>query len=110
MIYHGVSLSLNAAKQIKKIIPPNMNAIVLSIKSGGCNGFEYRLKPTVLHTQSDSFIFDKQHGVNFGVCKKSQLYLMGTTVNWEKSIMGSAFTFDNPLAKTQCGCNKSFGL
>ena len=99
------SVALNRLRNIMK--QTNSHAIKLSLKSGGCNGFEYKLEPTTqLLNKKDELFTDKN--VNVHVCGKSLLYLLGTEIDWKKDIMGETFVFDNPNAQTTCGCGTSF--
>ena len=41
---------------------------------------------------------------------KSFLYLNGVTIDFEESLMGRGFKFNNPNASSSCGCGESFGV
>ena len=41
---------------------------------------------------------------------KSFLYLSGTEVDFEESLMGRGFKFGNPAASKTCGCGESFSV
>ena len=41
---------------------------------------------------------------------KSFLYLNGTQVDFEESLMGRGFKFGNPNASKSCGCGESFSV
>ena len=51
-----------------------------------------------------------ENDVKLTVCGHSMMFLMGTKIDWQEDIMGSIFVFDNPNAKSQCGCGTSFGI
>ena len=103
-----ISISSIALSKFKSIIRDNnMKAIRLSLKSGGCNGFEYKLEPTLSLEKGDEH-FSKD-GVNVYICSKSLLFLIGTHIDWKKNIMGESFVFNNPNATSKCGCGSSFG-
>ena len=36
-----------------------------------------------------------------------ELYLLGTTLDWEKGAFKSEFTITNPNSKSSCGCGES---
>ena len=38
----------------------------------------------------------------------SLIHLLGTEIDWKKDIMGESFHFNNPMAKSKCGCGTSF--
>jgi iron-sulfur cluster assembly protein len=52
-------------------------------------------------------IFERE-GVRVFVDSKSYLYLMGTELVFEESLMGSGFKLQNPNVKSACGCGESF--
>jgi iron-sulfur cluster assembly protein len=41
---------------------------------------------------------------------KSFLYLNGSEVDFEESLMGRGFKFGNPNASKSCGCGESFSV
>jgi len=51
----------------------------------------------------------ERDGVRVFVDNKSHEYLVGTTIDFVVALEGSGFTFENPNAKSSCGCGKSFG-
>ena len=46
--------------------------------------------------------------VRIVVDKKSLLYLNGSMLEWEKTLMRQGFKFVNPNEKSNCGCGTSF--
>ena len=86
----------------------NTNHILLYVKGGGCNGFNYKLEP--LNEIPENVEVIKRDNYNLYVCNNSLLYLMGTTIDWKKDIMGSYFDFENPIASSTCGCGTSFNV
>lgn len=104
-----VNLSSTAIRQLENITKQsNSKYILLQIKSGGCNGFSYDFKPINTINKSDEII--KFDNFNLHVCSKSILYLLGTSIDWKKDIMGEYFTFENPNANSKCGCGTSFNI
>ena len=100
-------LAINRLKHILKIT--NSNAIKFRIKGGGCNGFNYELKPTNnLPDKLDEHV--NIDNVDIHICGSSLLHIIGTNIDYKEDIMGSLFTFDNPNANSQCGCGTSFGI
>ena len=43
------------------------------------------------------------------VDKKSLLFLKGTVLDYDTNMISKGFLFNNPNAKTSCGCGSSFG-
>ena len=48
--------------------------------------------------------------VHVVVDPKSLLYLNGTTLEWEQTLMRQGFKFANPNEKSGCGCGHSFSV
>jgi len=88
---------------------PEATAMRLSVKGGGCSGFEYQID--LEHNSADEFdIESHQHGVRVVVDMKSEFYMAGTTIDFKDSLMDRGFTFKNPLASGTCGCGSSFSV
>ena len=103
-----ITLSETAIRQFKSIlIDSNKRAILFSIKSGGCSGFEYELRPTNDKLKDGDEIYNN-NDIIIHICGKSLLHILGTHINWKKDIMGESFKFENPVAKNSCGCGTSF--
>jgi iron-sulfur cluster assembly protein len=41
---------------------------------------------------------------------KSFVYLAGTTLDWEDTLMRQGFVFRNPNVTASCGCGTSFSV
>ena len=107
-----------ALHQLKKIIKKtDYNYFDLSLKNGGCSGFEYKLMPKKKNV--DSLINNhkstkikpeiyKKDDIEIEICNKSLMYLFGTEIDWEEDIISKKFIFNNPNAKAKCGCGTSF--
>ena len=86
---------------------PNANLRV-SVKGGGCSGLT-----SVLDLVDEPFEGDKvleQHGIKLFVDRKSYVFLAGTILEYSGGLNGKGFVFNNPNAKTTCGCGTSFGV
>ena len=100
-------IALTKLKNIK--ISQKCESIKLSVKGGGCNGFNYQLEPYNKPAEKNDEIL-KFDDLELQVCGYSLFHLFGTKIDWDESIMGSAFTFTNPNASSKCGCGNSFGI
>ena len=114
-----ITISNKALQQFRLILKQNKTkSIYLSLIGGGCNGFEYNLKPTnsnlldgdeiEIFTENENLNYSKKNDVTLHICGKSVLYLLGTHIDWTDDIMGQAFKFNNPNAVSKCGCGTSF--
>ena len=104
-----ISVTCSALKQLKQIAKNNNSrGILFCVKSGGCNGFEYKFEP--INTFSNDKNILCEDDLKIEVCEKSLFYLLGTKVDWDEDIMGRRFIFDNPMAQASCGCGTSFSV
>ena len=80
----------------------------VGVKGGGCSGLTYILDLVDEFGEDDKII--EQHGLKLGVDRKSYVFLAGTTLEFSGGLNGKGFVFNNPNAKTTCGCGTSFGV
>lgn len=104
------TLTKSAKTQIDLLCKENgCYAISLNIKGGGCAGFEYDwgivMHPSEL-TPGDEVVHTDNAG-RFVIGATSIMFLIGTEVNYIKSLTGSNFEIINPNAKSSCGCGVS---
>ena len=55
------------------------------------------------------YVFEGPDGAKIFVDRKSLLFLKGTVLDYDTNMIGKGFVFNNPNAKTSCGCGSSFG-
>ena len=107
-----ITLTERAVKEVRRIIEeqglPESTVLRVGVKGGGCSGFSYSLGfDDTIHDTDQSFEVD---GVRVVCDPKSFLYLNGTQVDFEESLMGRGFKFGNPNASKTCGCGESFSV
>jgi len=103
------TLTEAAQDQINKLCSEN-NAIAVSlnVKGGGCAGFEYDWQLV----ESEEDINDVDEIIETGPGKlvlgiESLMFLVGSTIDYKKDIMGAMFDIQNPNAQSSCGCGVS---
>ncbi len=79
----------------------------VAVLPGGCSGFQYGLNIEETPEEDDE-ILDLPAGIRVFVDPFSAQYLEGVEVDYVTSMMGSGFTFNNPVATGGCGCGSSF--
>jgi len=109
----SLALTERAAKEFTHIVAqkglPDDTAMRLSVKGGGCSGFEYQID--IEKNPADEFdVESRQHGVRVVIDMKSEFYMSGTTIDFNDSLMERGFTFRNPIASGTCGCGSSFSI
>ena len=107
-----IGLTDRARAEVRRIITdqklPDATALRVGIKGGGCSGFSYTLGFDDQVGETDQvFDFD---GLRVVCDPKSFLYLSGTELDFEESLMGRGFKFGNPNASKTCGCGESFSV
>lgn len=80
----------------------------VAVKGGGCSGLTYDLNIVPEPSEDDKII--EEHGVRLSVDKKSYVFLAGTQLDYSGGLNGKGFVFNNPNAKTACGCGTSFSV
>jgi iron-sulfur cluster assembly protein len=82
-------------------------AVRLGIRGGGCSGFSYVIQFEDEPARERDSVFEAG-GIRFFVDKKSLIYLAGSTLDYEKTLMFQGFKFRNPNEAASCGCGHSF--
>jgi iron-sulfur cluster assembly protein len=80
----------------------------VAVKGGGCSGLTYSLDLVDEPHEDDKVV--EEYGLKLFVDRKSYVFLAGTTLGYSGGLNGKGFVFDNPNAKTTCGCGTSFGI
>ena len=99
----------SAANKVKALIEEEGNndlKLRVFVTGGGCSGLQYAMEWAEKPRERDK-IFERE-GVRVFVDPKSYLYLMGTELVFEETLMGSGFKLQNPNVKAACGCGESF--
>jgi len=82
-------------------------AVRLGIKGGGCSGFSYVIQFEDDPPRDRDLVYEAG-GVKFYVDKKSFVYLAGSLLDYERTVMFQGFKFRNPNEASSCGCGHSF--
>lgn len=82
-------------------------AIRLGVRGGGCSGFSYVIEFADDPPRDRDRVFEAG-GVRFYVDKKSLVYLAGSMLDYEKTVVFQGFKFKNPQEASRCGCGHSF--
>ncbi|MBI2172566.1 MAG: iron-sulfur cluster assembly accessory protein [Chloroflexi bacterium] len=106
-----ITITENAAKHVREFTgkrPGELVSLRVGVKGGGCSGLTYDLGVDVEQRPNDKVI--EQHGITILIDKKSYIFLAGTTLDYSGGLNGKGFIFQNPNAKTTCGCGTSFSV
>jgi iron-sulfur cluster assembly protein len=87
-------------------------AIRVGIRGGGCSGFSYVIEFDDNPPRSGDIVMEftepSKATVRVFCDKKSIIYLGGSMLDWEKTLMFQGFKFRNPQEASRCGCGHSF--
>jgi len=101
--------AIEAAKaNLAKRGTPNA-ALRLGLRGGGCSGFSYVIEFDDDPPRARDRVFEFD-GLQVHVDPKSLIYLAGTVLDWEQTLMHQGFKFRNPNEKQGCGCGHSFSV
>lgn len=104
-----ISLTDKAADKVKEIRDAeNLGEQGLRVRvlGGGCSGFTYDL--FFEEETSDLDQTFESHGIKLYIDMMSYQYLEGTEIDYVEGLHGAGFKFNNPTAKSTCGCGSSF--
>jgi iron-sulfur cluster assembly accessory protein len=104
-----VKLTEAAVAQVKKVIQDQGFQdyfFAIRVVPAGCSGLGYDLN-LVRESKAGDLTWD-QDGVKITTDALSNKYLMGTEIDFVSSVTGAGFKFNNPNAKSSCGCGTSF--
>jgi iron-sulfur cluster assembly protein len=87
---------------------PDMVGFRLAIKSGGCHGLQYAFYPIYFGDDKHDAIYESR-GIKIYVDRKSLVIVEDTEIDHNGNLL-EGFIFNNPRAKSSCGCGTSFEL
>lgn len=102
-------LTARAVEQVKQVqAQQGFEGYYLSIKvaPAGCSGFGYDLN--LVKEVGPGDVVGEQDGIRLATDALSQQYLAGTEVDYVVGTTAAGFKFENPNAKSTCGCGTSF--
>jgi iron-sulfur cluster assembly protein len=105
-----IQVTETAARRIRTLMAKQgltEGGLRVGIKGGGCSGMSYVFAWEKEARPGDE-VFEGPEGAKIFVDKKSYLFLKGTVLDFDTSIMGKGFVLSNPNAKASCGCGSSF--
>lgn len=104
-----INLTDSAISKVKTLIEDiNAEKFRISLIGGGCSGISYKF--SIDTNVNDTDLSMQIDGLTVIVDKKSALFISGSTIDWQDTLMNKSFKVSNPLKKSECSCGKSFSV
>ena len=102
----AVTLTPAAIGQITKLMArEGHKGLRIGVKKGGCAGMEYTMDYVDDIDPNDEII--TQNGATVMIAPMAQMFLFGTEIDYEVSLLEAGFKFNNPNVSEACGCGES---
>ncbi len=101
-----VTLTPRAVDQIARLMARDgAYGLKVGVKKGGCAGMEYTMEFSAEAGPMDEIV--EQDGARVMIAPMAQMFLFGTEIDYETSLLESGFRFNNPNVAEACGCGES---
>jgi iron-sulfur cluster assembly protein len=102
----AVSMTPQAAVQIAQLMQKDGHTgLRIGVKKGGCAGMEYTMDYVTAVDPHDEIV--EQDGARVMIAPMAQMFLFGTEIHYETTLLESGFKFRNPNVVDACGCGES---
>ncbi|MDG4649192.1 iron-sulfur cluster assembly accessory protein [Roseibacterium sp. SDUM158017] len=102
----AVTLTPAASAQISKLMARGeTQGLRIGVKKGGCAGMEYTMDYVSDVDPHDEVV--EQDGARVMIAPMAQMFLFGTEIDYEVSLLEAGFKFRNPNVSDACGCGES---
>ena len=100
-----LEISQKAHERLEQILSSD-KYLMISVNSGGCNGFSYAFE--ILNSIPNNANIVSENP-NVCVLSSAIQYISGSILQFEKNDIGTSFfSIQNPNATSKCGCGNSF--
>ncbi|MCA3447274.1 MAG: iron-sulfur cluster assembly accessory protein [Rhodobacter sp.] len=102
----AVTLTPAAVRQISRLMDrQGSSGLRIGVKKGGCAGMEYTMEFAESINPMDELV--EQDGARVMIAPMAQMFLFGTEIDYETSLLEAGFKFNNPNVSDTCGCGES---
>jgi len=102
----AVSMTPTAAAQVARLMQDGGHkGLRIGVKKGGCAGMEYTMDYVTEIDPNDEVV--EQDGARVMIAPMAQMFLFGTEIDYEVSLLEAGFKFRNPNVTEACGCGES---
>lgn len=104
-----ITITLSAAQHFDVMITRTKGMwLKLSVRRTGCSGYAYAVE--LVNELGDDLVSFESNGITIHIPEKDVPALTGMEIDYEKNGFFSGLVFNNPNAKSECGCGESFRL
>lgn len=101
-----VTITEKAAAQIARLMADGGHkGLRIGVRKGGCAGMEYTMDYVDTIDPHDEVV--EHGGAKVIIAPMAQMFLFGTEIDYETSLLESGFKFRNPNVVDACGCGES---
>ncbi|WP_293573494.1 iron-sulfur cluster assembly accessory protein [Phaeobacter sp.] len=105
----AVTITEKAAAQIAKLMDQGGHSgLRIGVKKGGCAGMEYTMEYVDEADPNDEVV--EHEGARVLIAPMAQMFLFGTEIDYEVSLLEAGFKFKNPNVTDACGCGESISF
>ncbi|ANT59342.1 MULTISPECIES: iron-sulfur cluster assembly accessory protein [Roseobacteraceae] len=102
----AVTITPAAVTQVRKLMERDGRAgLRIGVKKGGCAGMEYTMEFVDTAEANDEVV--EQDGARVLIAPMAQMFLFGTEIDYQTSLLEAGFKFNNPNVTDACGCGES---
>ena len=106
-----MTLTPAAAERVRTLVAGSSTpaqGLRVGVKKGGCAGMEYTIALAESAKAGEDVV--EQDGARVFVAPEAVLFLLGTRMDYEETVLRSGFVFNNPNQTSACGCGESVEL
>lgn len=102
-------LTPSAAAELRRIWTADAASygFVLAVEAGGCAGLTYKLA-LLNEAPSPEYQRLEVEGIPIYIAPAHQILLDGLEIDYPTGLAARGFVFNNPQARSTCGCGTSF--
>ena len=101
-----VTLTPAAIARIKALMDGGeVKGLRIGVKKGGCAGMEYTMEHATEIGEHEAVV--ETEGARVLIAPMAQMFLFGTEIDYQTSLLESGFVFNNPNVVDSCGCGES---
>ncbi len=105
---HPITFTEKAVEAAKDALEEGDDGIRVAVVGGGCSGYSYTLGFAKESESDENDIIIELNGLKVWIDQHSASLLKGTVIDYLTTLQSKGFVFNNPNAKTTCGCGSSF--